>query len=241
MKSLKRFSEEFEWDEVLKQNRKEGDQDKWSLLEKDLMEVVDKHSGEFGNDSYGVVDAMYQVMDGMFQKKESKVEKMEKPLKAEKIKKEKDLELGFDINSFEKGEDTDTTGFRSEFEPIAKGEEKKLKKEIQITTPGLNKSIKKFEDFKISISIDKVEPEEEMSNIDVEDCENCTDCEFNPCECEVDNTESKEGCGCCDECTGQLGCECCEQCSCVQMGEQPMDQPKVMNITDFISSIIGQR
>ena len=79
-----------------------------------------------------------------------------------------------------------------------------------------------------------------MSN-NVEDCENCTDCEFNPCECEVDNTESKEGCGCCDECTGQLGCECCEQCSCVQMGEQPMDQPKVMNITDFISSIIGQR
>ena len=63
MKSLKRFSEEFEWDEVLKQNRKEGDEDKWSLLEKDLMEVVDKHSGEFVNDSYGVVDAMYQVMD----------------------------------------------------------------------------------------------------------------------------------------------------------------------------------
>jgi hypothetical protein len=42
---------------------------KWSELEKDLSEVVDKYEGKFGPDSYGVVDAMYQVLDGMFQKK----------------------------------------------------------------------------------------------------------------------------------------------------------------------------
>jgi hypothetical protein len=82
----------------------------------------------------------------------AKIEKMEKFLKEEKPKKEKDLEVGFDIESFEKEEDTDNLGFRSEFEPITKGKEKTLKKEIQVTTPGLKKSIKKFEDFKISIS-----------------------------------------------------------------------------------------
>jgi hypothetical protein len=69
MKHLKRFSEEFDWDEVLKDQRKEGEGDAWSELEKDMMAIADKYSGKFGVDSYGVADAMYQVMDGMFQKK----------------------------------------------------------------------------------------------------------------------------------------------------------------------------
>lgn len=64
-----RFDEEFDWDEVLKGQRKEGEKDHWSDLEKDLMEIADKYSGKFGPDSYGVVDAMYQVLDGMFPKK----------------------------------------------------------------------------------------------------------------------------------------------------------------------------
>lgn len=68
MKHIKKFNEEFEWDEVLKNNRTE-DKDKWSELEKDMMSIVDKYEGQFGVDSYGVVDAMYQVLDGMFQKK----------------------------------------------------------------------------------------------------------------------------------------------------------------------------
>jgi hypothetical protein len=68
MKHLKKFNEEFDWDDVLKQNRKEG-VDKWSALEKDISEIVEKYEGQFGVDSYGVVDAMYQVLDGMFQKK----------------------------------------------------------------------------------------------------------------------------------------------------------------------------
>jgi len=128
----------------------------------------------------------------------AKIEKMEKFLKEEKPKKEKDLEVGFDIKSFEKEEDTDTLGFRSEFEPIAKGKEKTLKKEIQVTTPGLKKSIKKFEDFKISISIDEVEPEEGvlmggLTPNEEESCVGCTDCDCNPCECtsgeDTDDTE----------------------------------------------------
>jgi hypothetical protein len=69
MKHLKRFNEEFDWEDVLKNNRKPEDKDKWSEIEKDVMEIVEKYEGQFGVDSYGVVDAIYQVLDGMFQKK----------------------------------------------------------------------------------------------------------------------------------------------------------------------------
>ena len=67
--SIKKFSEEFDWDEVLNKNKEEGEMDEWSALEKDMMDIADKYSGKFGSDSYGVADAMYQVLDGMFQKK----------------------------------------------------------------------------------------------------------------------------------------------------------------------------
>ena len=66
---IKKFSEEFDWDEVLNKNREEGEMDEWSALEKDMMAIADKYSGKFGPDSYGVADAMHQVLDGMFQKK----------------------------------------------------------------------------------------------------------------------------------------------------------------------------
>jgi hypothetical protein len=69
MKYLKKFNEEFDWDEVLKQNRKPDELDKWSKLEHDLMEIAKKYEGQFGVDTYGVVDAMHQVLDNMFQKK----------------------------------------------------------------------------------------------------------------------------------------------------------------------------
>jgi len=66
---IKKFSEEFDWDEVLNKNREEGEMDEWDALEKDMMAIADKYSGKFGPDSYGVADAMHQVLDGMFQKK----------------------------------------------------------------------------------------------------------------------------------------------------------------------------
>lgn len=69
MKHLKKFNEEFDWEEVLKNNRDGKDLDKWSNLEKDLLEVSKKYEGQFGFDSYAVVDAMHQVLDTMFQKK----------------------------------------------------------------------------------------------------------------------------------------------------------------------------
>ena len=152
----------------------------------------------------------------------AKIDKVEKFLKEETPKKIKDLEVGFDIESFEKEEDTDTLGFRSEFEPIAKGKEKTLKKEIQVTTPGLKKSIKKFEDFKISISIDKVEPEEGvvMGGLtpNEEDC--CSDCQCDPC-----------GCG--EDCTG---CDC-NPCEC---GSDQEDVTKFSNFNDVIGSLFSE-
>lgn len=69
MRHIKKFNEEFDWEEVLKNSRDEKDLDKWSNLEKDLVEVSKKYEGQFGIDSYAIVDAMYQVLDTMFQKK----------------------------------------------------------------------------------------------------------------------------------------------------------------------------
>jgi hypothetical protein len=149
----------------------------------------------------------------------AKIDRAEKFLKEEKPKKEKDLEVGFEIDSFEKEEDTDTLGFRSEFEPIAKGKEKTLKKEIQITTPGLKKSIKKFEDFTISISVEEVTPEEmTMDVINPGEEESCVDCDCDPCEC-----GQEEGCSNCQ----------CNPCECVSD-----DTKKVIGFEDFLKSII---
>ena len=70
MRHLKRFNEgihDFNWDEVLRNNRKNPD--KWTKLEKELVELAEKYRNDFGVDSYGVIDAMYQILDGMYQKK----------------------------------------------------------------------------------------------------------------------------------------------------------------------------
>jgi hypothetical protein len=111
---------------------------------------------------------------------------------SKKAKKAKEEEVRFDIKSFEPSEDTDTLGFRSEAEDMPKAAEKKLKKEIQVTTPGLKKSIKKFEEFSIEIEIES-DDEGDHESEDEED----------------------SGCGCCGDCTGEAGCGCgCEDCMC---------------------------
>jgi len=120
---LKKFSEEFDWDEVLKKNRKGEELDKWSSLEKDMMELVDKYEGKFGSDSYSVIDAMYQVMDGMFQKKESKQEEKQ--------------EMGFDVKSLERDKE-EKPSFKTSIEDQEKLEIE-FKKEIE--------KIQKFESF----------------------------------------------------------------------------------------------
>lgn len=97
---------------------------------------------------------------------------------SKKTSKDKDvIEIPFDVESTVV--DKDIPGFKSESEEITKAAEKKLKKDIQVTTPGLKKSIKKFEDFTISISVEEVTPEEmTMDVINPGEEESCVDCEF---------------------------------------------------------------
>lgn len=116
---------------------------------------------------------------------------------SKKAKKAKEEEVRFDIKGFEPAEDTDTLGFRSDVEEMPKAAEKKLKKEIQATTPGLKKPIKKFEEFSIEIEIES-EGEGDHGSEGEED----------------------SGCGCCGDCTGEAGCGCgCDDCMCALPAE----------------------
>lgn len=130
----------------------------------------------------------------------------------EKKEKQEEQDILFNAKSLEKNKE-DKTSFKTSTEDQEKTE-KEFKKQ-------LNK-IEKFESF-ITISI--VNDEDEIENdYDVESHEE----------------ESEEvGCGCCDECSGKSDCECCSDCSCGQMEEQPMEQPNVMNLSDFMNSFGG--
>lgn len=116
---------------------------------------------------------------------------------SKKAKKAKEEEVRFDIKGFEPAEDTDTLGFRSDVEEMPKAAEKKLKKEIQATTPGLKKPIKKFEEFSIEIEIESDGEGDHGSE-----------------------GEEDSGCGCCGDCTGEAGCGCgCDDCMCALPAE----------------------
>jgi hypothetical protein len=175
MKNLKRFNEEFDWDEVLKQNRKEGT-DKWSSLEKDMIDIAEKYEGQFGSDSYGIVDAMYQVLDSMFQKKESKKEESE--------------EIKFDVKSLEKDKD-EKPSFKTSID-----DQEKLDKEFK---KELNK-VEKFESF-ITITItnndDKLETPDNFNGL-TDEFDSDEESEISNTCCDVCSGE--DGCQCCDQC-----------------------------------------
>lgn len=80
--------------------------------------------------------------------------------------------------------------------------------------------IQKFENFTVEVEVE-VKPEES------EDCEDC----------EVVEEPQSVGCGCCQDCTGQNDCQCCQDCTCGVETEQPSNDVKVMNLTDFINSL----
>lgn len=73
IKEDKKNLNEFDWDQVLGDQNLNNVGDKWNSLERDLSlciePLIEKYSNDFGNDSYAVIDAIYQIMDGMFQKK----------------------------------------------------------------------------------------------------------------------------------------------------------------------------
>jgi hypothetical protein len=126
--------------------------------------------------------------------------------KIAKIAKDKNIEIEFDVDSLLDKEVDETEGFVSkapfvsDLKKMPKAAEKKLKKEIQVTTPGLKKSIKKFEDFTISISVDEVAPEEDvldpskivMGAINPNDGECCSGCDCSPCRCVEETTQTTD-------------------------------------------------
>jgi len=113
--------------------------------------------------------------------------------------------------SFKTGEQEDQEKVKKEFDKLMK--------------------VKKFEAF-IDVDI-------HIDNIDEVEIENQYDTEGH--EEESEEEVQQVGCGCCDECTGQSDCECCQDCSCGDSAEeQPMSQPRVMNLSDFMNSITNQ-
>jgi hypothetical protein len=120
----------------------------------------------------------------------------------------------FDVKSLEKTKD-DLIGF-VDYEEVKDKEIKKVKGDVEVTTPGLKKSIKKFEDFSITIEMgddnsaeSTFEPSKLFSiNPNEEEC--CSDCQCDPCDC--------GGGECCPECDcNPCECsdgECCNGCSC---------------------------
>jgi len=107
-------------------------------------------------------------------------------------KKEKDLSpQPFDVESTL--QDKDVVGFRTQNEEMPKAAEKKLKKEIQVTTPGLKKSIKKFEEFAIIIELG------DDSSVESTEMSGC-DCGCDDCECSTsDDLPVEDLCDTCDD------------------------------------------
>jgi hypothetical protein len=108
------------------------------------------------------------------------------------------------------------------FKTSEEEDQEKVKKEFDKLL-----KVKKFEAF-IDVDI-------HIDNIDEVEIEN----EYDTDGYEEDSEEEIQevGCGCCSDCNGQEDCECCSDCSC---GESEEEQPKVMNLSDFINSIAGQ-
>jgi hypothetical protein len=140
-------------------------------------------------------------------------------------KSKEDEVTGVDIKSFE--DDKDVVGFARDNDELTDGAEKKLKQEIQVTTPGLKKSIKKFEDFSVKITID----EEGEGSVDTEDCstECCQECGCEPCECQG-QLDPKDFCDACD-CNP---CKCGEETGKVNNGEVV----DVIPFADFLNGIL---
>ena len=112
------------------------------------------------------------------------------------VDKEVEQSPAFDVSSLE----DDSIGFKSELEMPSEKDEIKIKKEIQATTPGLKKSIKKFEDFTVEFEVS-----EEPSYSGCGCCDYCTGnsdcaCGCPECGCEPEE-EPCDGCDC-------VPCEC---------------------------------
>ena len=126
-------------------------------------------------------------------------------------KKEETQEVEFNADDFV---DKDMEpGFTSDVEDQEKVE-KAFKKEMD--------KVVKFENF-VTINIDNIENVEmEIENEEEESSMETTD-------------EEKNGCGCCDECTGEPGCVCgCSDCTCPPAEEESPTED-VVRFSEFTS------
>lgn len=124
-------------------------------------------------------------------------------------KKEETQEVEFNANDFV---DKDMEpGFTSDVEDQEKVE-KAFKKEMD--------KVVKFENF-VTINIDNIE------NVEME-IENEEESSMEP-------TVDTQGCGCCDECTGEPGCVCgCPDCTCEPVEEESPTED-VVRFSEFTS------
>lgn len=127
-----------------------------------------------------------------------------------KVKSKKEDTFGFDAKSLEI--DKDRVGFTTSIEDPEK-EEKEFKKKNKI---------EKFESF-VTINIDNVENFEIEGEVDSED-------EFDA------DYEEDEGCGCCDDCTGEPGCYCgCDDCKC-----DDEENTDIYKASDFVGNLFSE-
>lgn len=113
-------------------------------------------------------------------------------------------------------------------------DQEKIKKEFDKL-----RKVKKFENFTIEVEVE-VKPEDEEKTLlgGPESSHTAHDSHMR------NQVEQEQGCGCCDDCNGQPGCNCgCQDCTCdAEEVEQtnPETDVRVMNMADFINSIVGQ-
>lgn len=116
--------------------------------------------------------------------------------KAKSKKTDADVVDLFDVSELDVRDEKPT--FKTQNEEMPKAAEKKLKREIQVTTPGLKKSIKKFEEFTLIVGLGG-----EGSTAGCGCCSDCTgesscDCGCDDCRCDSSVGVAEEFCDACD-------------------------------------------
>ena len=120
---------------------------------------------------------------------------------SEVTSKSKDVEVGFDITSFEDDEDT-LVGFKSSVDVLSDKDENKIKDEIQ-----------KFEDFVIKISIEECDSDSDFDP-SIAVCPGVSGVNLGNQPVVSELPQSCDN-GCCGACTNDSDCPCgCPECPC---------------------------
>ena len=157
--------------------------------------------------------------------------KLDKTMKIKRFEskeeKVKDQEVLFTAKSLEKDKE-EKPSFKTEVE-----DNEKVQKEFKKSMD----KIEKFENFTIEIEVKPTDNSGEQTLLGGPESSH-TDHDNNMRN--ISSEEEEVGCGCCDQCNGQEDCECCDDCNCGSEEVNPESDVKVMNIQDFIKSIVSQ-